>query len=226
MEAALQYLLISNKTEFLQKIQALISWKNQPKLHSKTQLPLVTHAIFPKQKLSTNYHMDYLWISVATIALFYITKKYILNKSATATTASSAEEPRNVKLIRETFNSVKDADAFAKEFYGNMFTDYPEVVPLFKNVSIDLQRKMLMKSLVVIVNEQLTDLSKLCPYLKAMGKRHVAYKVEEKHYPFVGNSLIKTLKAWNKNIWTQEHETAWTDAYALITKTMLEGANE
>ncbi len=64
----------------------------------------------------------------------------------------------------------------------------------------------------------------MIPYLKAMGKRHVNYKVVDAHYPMVGNSLIKTLKKYCKDSWTSEHEKAWSDAYGLITKIMLEGA--
>ncbi len=131
-------------------------------------------------------------------------------------------ETAQVKMIKETFNSIKDMDAFAKDFYNHMFTDFPQVKPMFERTSVEVQRKMLMKSLVVIVNEHLTDQSRLMPLLKALGTRHKVYKVMKEHYPMVGNSLIKTLAEWNKEIWTEEHEKAWNDTYGFISKVILE----
>jgi hemoglobin-like flavoprotein len=66
-----------------------------------------------------------------------------------------------------------------------LFTDYPEVQPLFAKTHIEKQRKQLFQSLVFTVNN-LDKPDVLSDALRGLGTRHAQYGVLPQHYPMVG----------------------------------------
>lgn len=130
-----------------------------------------------------------------------------------------------VELLEESFEKIKPrADEFATRFYGYLFGDYPEAQPLFANTNMEEQKNKLFKSLVLVVNN-LRKPDELTNPLKGLGARHLQYGALPQHYPMVGKSLLKAFEAILKDDWTPEVKQAWIDAYAAITKLMLEGAD-
>lgn len=129
----------------------------------------------------------------------------------------------NIDLLRQTFGEVVPiADQVADRFYENLFADYPQVKGLFVKVKMDVQKRALINSLVMIV-DSLDQEEKLVTYLKGMGARHFDYGVSTKHYPAVGATLIKTFKSFFKEKWTKEIEDAWSAAYQAISNLMIQG---
>jgi hemoglobin-like flavoprotein len=61
----------------------------------------------------------------------------------------------------------------------------------------------------------LRNLEELIPALQMLGKRHVAYGVEEDHYPKVGRALLETLEIGLGDDFTEETKAAWSDAYGV-----------
>ncbi|MGF1459214.1 MAG: globin family protein [Leptolyngbyaceae cyanobacterium] len=130
-----------------------------------------------------------------------------------------------IQLLEESFGKVApQADAFVGSFYDNLFTDYPAAKPLFTHTNMGKQKKMLLESLVFVI-ENLRQPGKLTEALKGLGTRHVQYGALPDHYPLVGNSLLKTFEQYLGSDWTDEVKQAWVDAYGLITTVMLEGAD-
>jgi len=130
-----------------------------------------------------------------------------------------------VQLLEESFAKVApQASEFTSSFYGNLFTDYPAAKPLFTHTNMAKQEKMLLESLVFVV-ENLRQPEALTGALKGLGTRHVKYGALPEHYPLVGNSLLKTFEQYLGNDWTPETKEAWIEAYGLITHVMLEGAD-
>jgi hemoglobin-like flavoprotein len=130
-----------------------------------------------------------------------------------------------VQYLEESFEQIKPrATEFVTSFYGNLFTDYPAAKPLFAHSDMDKQRKMLLNSLVFVV-ENLKNPVVLADALKGLGARHVKYGALPDHYPLVGNSLLKTFEQYLGTDWTPEVKAAWVDAYGLITAVMLDGAD-
>ena len=130
-----------------------------------------------------------------------------------------------VQLLEESFEQIKPkADDFVDSFYDNLFTDYPAAKPLFANTDMAAQKKKLLDSLVLTV-QNLRKPDVLSAALKGLGARHVKYGALPEHYPLVGNSLLKAFEQYLGEAWTPEVKQAWVDAYGAITELMLEGAD-
>lgn len=132
----------------------------------------------------------------------------------------------NVGLIRASFEQAKPiADQVADKFYELLWSDYPEVKPLFDKVDMILQKKALIGALVYVV-DHLEEPESLVTYLKVMGGRHLKYSVEEFHYEKIGATLIKTFAHFFGTNWTNQLNMAWTEAYGIISGLMIDGATE
>ena len=135
------------------------------------------------------------------------------------------EEGLKVALLESSFEKVKPyASEFADSFYNNLFTANPEAKPLFANTDMAEQKKKLLSSLVLVV-ENLRKPEVLADALKGLGARHVKYGALPEHYPLVGGALLTTFEQYLKADWTAEVKQAWVDAYGAITEIMLDGAD-
>ncbi len=132
----------------------------------------------------------------------------------------------DIGLIKSSFESVKPiAVEVVSHFYDTLFSSFPESKPLFENVDMDMQKNVLIASLVRVV-DGLENLDSLGAYLRSLGGRHVDYGVEEKHYAMVGQTLIGTFRHFFKESWTPELEDQWILAIGFIADHMLEGAKQ
>ena len=129
------------------------------------------------------------------------------------------------RILEDSFALLKERETeFTSCFYSTLFSDYPEVKPLFKSTHMEEQAKKLFASLVLVVNS-LTKPDVLTGALKGLGTRHIRYGVLPEHYPMVGNTLIKAMATTLEDRWTPELENAWTEAYVAIAKIMLDGTD-
>ncbi len=144
---------------------------------------------------------------------------------ASAAPEPAAPNPLQVETLEQSFEKIKpQAAEFSTSFYENLFTDYPDAKPLFANTDMDAQKKKLVDSLVLVVNN-VRKPEALTGALQGLGARHVKYGALPEHYPLVGNSLLKTFEQYLGSDWTPEVKQAWVDAYGAITTLMLEGAD-
>ena len=65
----------------------------------------------------------------------------------------------------------------------------------------------------------------MTPKLRDLGARHVRYGALPEHYPVVGQVLIASMAEVAGDAWTLEYELAWTEAFAVVSGAMLDGAN-
>ena len=131
----------------------------------------------------------------------------------------------DVNKIRESFEIIKPIAAnVADKFYELLFTDFPSSRELFKGVDLEMQQKALINSLSYVV-DHLEDANKLKKFLNDLGSRHANYGTEELHFEWVGCSLLKTLKFFFAEKWTDDLEKEWVDAFLIISKFMKEGMN-
>ena len=70
------------------------------------------------------------------------------------------------------------------------------------------QNKKLLEALVLVV-ENAENLDSLAPALADLGRRHVRYGVEDRHYESVGAALLWTLEQALGPEFTTEVRTAW-----------------
>ncbi|HEY9845797.1 MAG TPA: globin family protein [Candidatus Caenarcaniphilales bacterium] len=131
----------------------------------------------------------------------------------------------NAEILEQSFDQIKpQASEFVARFYDILFTDYPQVQPLFANSDMKAQQQKLLKALVLVI-ENLRKPDVLTSALKGLGAQHVQYGTLPEHYPMVGRTLLKTFEAYLGLGWTPEVKQAWTDAYSAIAHLMLAGAD-
>ncbi len=129
----------------------------------------------------------------------------------------------SVKILEESFACIRPRSTeFAASFYKNLFALYPQLRPLFANTSMQEQEKKLMISLVLVINN-IRNLTYLTTLLKELGERHVRYGISPEYYPMVGTALLKTLESYLGTDWTPEVKQAWSYGYGAIADLMLEG---
>jgi hemoglobin-like flavoprotein len=138
---------------------------------------------------------------------------------------SAGLDARTVELVQASWAKVLPiADTAATLFYGRLFELDPALRPLFKN-DIGEQKMKLMQTLSVAVGG-LADPGRLVPVLRALGARHVAYRVADRHYDLVGEALLWTLRKGLGEGFTPEVEAAWGEVYGLVAAVMKQGAAE
>ena len=144
---------------------------------------------------------------------------------ATPPKAEVEETGLPIELLERSFEAIKpNADTFVNSFYQNLFTANPEAKPLFETTDMEAQKKKLLNSLVLVV-ENLRKPDVLDNALRGLGARHVKYGALPEHYPLVGNALLTTFQQYLGASWTPEVKQAWVDAYGTISEIMLDGAD-
>ncbi len=129
----------------------------------------------------------------------------------------------NPVIIQNTFAKIApQKEAFVDTFYNTLFERYPGVKPLFQNVDWDTQKSMLVGALATVVKNAHAPES-IVETLKKMGERHVKYGAKPEHYPAVGECLLYALQKFLGDDWNAEVEQNWTEAYQLVSGTMIEG---
>jgi hemoglobin-like flavoprotein len=129
-----------------------------------------------------------------------------------------------IRLVRVTWLEVSPiADTAAGLFYGRLFESDPEIRRLFAHTDMDQQRLKLLRTLTVAVGA-LDKLDTIRPALENLGRRHVGYGVEERHYDLVGAALLWTLQQGLGDRYTAAVREAWTAAYSTLAAIMREAA--
>ncbi|SPP65124.1 methyl-accepting chemotaxis protein [Nitrospira lenta] len=132
----------------------------------------------------------------------------------------------NVGLLESSFALLKpQAEALVSRFYERLFDKYPAVKPMFARTPMSEQKKKLLGSLVLVM-QNLRKPETLTPALKQLGARHVAYGTQPAHYGAVAETLLGVMGELAGPAWTHDVKQAWTDALNTIAHIMLEGARE
>ena len=130
-----------------------------------------------------------------------------------------------IELVQNSFAKVAPiADVAARLFYERMFVVQPSFRPMFP-ADLTEQRSKLMKTLALAV-AGLTKVEKVVPALQTMGRRHVAYGVEDWQYDVVGSVLIWTLGQGLGDDFTDEVREAWVATYTIVAGVMKAAAAE
>src|SRR5207244_7949400 len=128
-----------------------------------------------------------------------------------------------IALVQATFDKILPiADIAAQNFYDRLFHLDPSLRRLF-NGDLRMQGKKLMDAISIIVGN-LNRPDRIVPGIRALGRRHAAYGVQDEHYAIVGDALLWMLEHGLGDGFTDDVRGAWTAAYALIATTMKEAA--
>ncbi|HVU01236.1 MAG TPA: globin domain-containing protein [Polyangiaceae bacterium] len=125
------------------------------------------------------------------------------------------------KILRETLEITLAADdSFPKRFYDRLFSDHPEVIPMFHRNSPGAQRKLFAQKLAMIV-DHVADPEWLDRELGKVAASHRSYGVTPEMYAWVGDALIETIGEACGAEWSDAAERAWKEAYAKIATAVI-----
>ena len=133
--------------------------------------------------------------------------------------------PAEIQSIRESIEYIPGGfETLSNKFYEILFAECPEVKRLF----IDHVSNQAMKfaQMFKILTGHLDDMQQLLPALRALGKRHHNYGVEEEHYAVVGTALMSALEELHGDRFEADKRAAWARTYSLISTIMLDAAKE
>lgn len=157
----------------------------------------------------------FLWSRSASKNNLQTIAPYISEESTYPLTA------RQITIIKQSWQAVLPIKSQAAElFYARLFELDPTTKALFKG-KLDYQGDKLMTTLNVVVNA-VDNVDDIVPMLEAMGKRHIIYGVEHRHYETVGVAFLWVLEQGLGDQFTDEVKEAWTLVYHLIANYMKE----
>jgi hemoglobin-like flavoprotein len=133
--------------------------------------------------------------------------------------------PQQIHIVQASFQKVAPiAELAADLFYARLFELDPSLKPLFKT---DMKRQgMTLMTMLGSAVHGLANPEALVPVLRSLGRRHVSYGVQDKHYDTVGRAFLDTLANAFGDEFNAETREAWTSAYALMAALMKMGGRE
>jgi methyl-accepting chemotaxis protein len=142
-----------------------------------------------------------------------------------ANAAPASQAPSlNISLLEDTFSALAPkAENIVQRFYDELFNRYPDVKPMFANVSLEDQQKKLVSALKLVINN-LRNPEALESALAELGQRHKGYGAEAVHYKAVIETLLDVLKEAAGSQWTPEVHQAWNDALQIVSTKMQNSA--
>jgi hemoglobin-like flavoprotein len=131
--------------------------------------------------------------------------------------------PQQITLIQESWRKVLPiSDTAAELFYNRLFVLDPSLKPLFKGDMKEQGRKLM--AILNTVVTKLDQLGDIVPAAQDLGRRHGTYGVQPAHYDTVAAALLWTLAAGLGDAFTDEVKQAWTQAYGILAKVMIDAA--
>lgn len=129
----------------------------------------------------------------------------------------------NYRLVKESFALIEPvAEQAMSYFYGRLFAETPHLRGMFP-ASLDLQHDRMYAALSRIVYG-LDSPESLTSYLDRLGKAHRKYDVTADHYAPFGRALLSMVRVFAADMWDEELEVAWSEAYELVANTMMRAA--
>jgi hemoglobin-like flavoprotein len=132
-------------------------------------------------------------------------------------------DQESIRLVQQTWKQVDPIrDQAAALFYGRLFELDPSLRPLFKGDMGEQGRKLM--NMLATAAMGLDRLDGIVGEVQALGRRHVAYGVQDAHYDTVGAALLWTLEQGLGDAFTPQVKAAWAEAYTLLADTMKQAA--
>ena len=133
--------------------------------------------------------------------------------------------PKQIELVETSWDFVLMNTAEAGViFYNKLFELDPSLRSLFKDDIKSQSQKLI--SLITFAVHKLNSIDEIISDVKALGVRHRGYKVKPEYYSTVAEALLWTLGKGLGDKWNEELKEAWVTLYILLSKTMIEAAEE
>lgn len=127
--------------------------------------------------------------------------------------------PEKVQLIKLSFVPLMGRKLEAgRHFYEKLFEIAPDTRSMF-TTDVNSQSEKLMNMLGMVISS-LHDAPNLNTMLEDLGRRHGAYKVQDRHYDLVYTALMSMLEKMLGEGFTDQARAAWGELYGSIAAVM------
>ncbi len=132
-------------------------------------------------------------------------------------------DARKVALVQQSFETVAALRLEAAEiFYTELFAIDPSLRSMFGSNMQDQHRKLL--SALAYVVRSLPAPERILNSIENLARMHVDYGVTPEQYTHFGNALLRMLRKGLGAQFTPELGDAWTEAFRMLARTMVETA--
>lgn len=132
--------------------------------------------------------------------------------------------PSQTALITATVPLLEaHGETLTRHFYQTLFTDFPQVLPLFNqsNQNGGTQQRALA-SAVLCYARHIESLDQLGPLVATIVNKHVSLQILPEHYPLVGASLLKAIReVLGAETATDAVIDAWAAAYGQLADILI-----
>jgi nitric oxide dioxygenase len=138
--------------------------------------------------------------------------------------ASHMLSPQHRAIVSATVPILETGgEALTRHFYLTLFEDYPEVIPYFNQANQkDGAQQRALANAVLAYARNIERLEALGPLVATIINKHVSLQIEAAHYPMVGASLLKAIRAvLGAEIATDEVIAAWGAAYGQLADILI-----
>lgn len=119
------------------------------------------------------------------------------------------------------------AETLIKHFYKRMFSHNPEVLPYFNPAhQFEGSQQRALAAAVYAYAANIDNLGALGGAVETIAHKHVALDVRPEHYDIVGENLIESLKEVLGEAATPQVIEAWTAAYGMLAKILIDREEE
>lgn len=114
-------------------------------------------------------------------------------------------------------------EVLTAKFYQYMLSTYDEVKPFFNETDQKLLRQPRILAFALLnYAKNIDDITPLVAFVNQIVAKHVGLQVRAEHYPFVGTSLLKTMKELlGDETATPEFLKAWEIAYGNLAQILI-----
>jgi len=130
-----------------------------------------------------------------------------------------------INLVQKSFEKIEPiSEQAAALFYAKLFDLDPKLRWLFKGDMKEQGQKLMQ--IIAYAVKSLEHIDEFIPQVRALGKRHAGYGVEDRDYDSVGEALLWTLEKALSREFTAKTKDAWAAVYGLLAQTMKEASRQ
>lgn len=130
--------------------------------------------------------------------------------------------PEEIGIVRSQFVRVcEDADGFARDFYGSLFSIAPLLRAMFPD-DMGMQRARFVRMLTVLVAQLKFPEALVAPFA-ALGERHRGYAAIPLDYENFGRALMRALALRLGDDFDVPAHDAWNKLYGRVAAIMQTG---
>lgn len=132
-------------------------------------------------------------------------------------------QAEDIALVRDSFRrAARSPETFAAAYFRRLFELDRSLRRLFHGDMRQLGQKFV--STLGAFIEHLESFDDFAPHMRALGARHVRYRVSDEHYAVAASALVGTISAQLGEDVTPGECAAWTRVLGALTDEILAGA--